>query len=108
MRRGKTLNFLNYMTEIIPRGKFVLIRPDDVDKKTESGIIIPDNAEQETKDYGVVIAIGDPLLNETFDLDIGDRVIYSKYAGERLDEGGEILILIDESEIIAKLCITSD
>lgn len=94
------------MKSIIPRGQFVLIKPDDVDKTTKSGIFIPDNIEQETKDYGEVLAISNDLIdkdNAKFDTDlkVGDKVIYSKYAGERIDDNGEIFILIDEKEILA-------
>ena len=111
----KTQNSQN-LSKIVPRGKFVLIKPQEVSKKTDSGIFIPDNTEQETKDIGEVIAISDkldikyqisngvdePTTINNFDLDVGDTVIYSKYAGETIDDRGEIFILIDESEIIAK------
>jgi co-chaperonin GroES (HSP10) len=87
---------------IIPRGKNVLVQRDDPkDRKSEHGIITPDNVDQEQKAYGTVIEVG-PLIK---DLKKGDHVIYGAYAGEdiEVDEKGKKVDykLLDDEDIIA-------
>ena len=78
-------------------------------KKSDSifSIILPDNTEQEAKDTGEILAFpegsydvtDDNYLSLIFsDLKIGDKVIYSKYAGETIDDNGETKILIEEDK----------
>lgn len=85
---------------ITPRGKNVLVKPDDSKKReTEGGILIPTNVEQEQKSIGTVVAVGPEA--EVKDIVIGDRVMYGTYAGEtiKVNEGGkevEYKLLYDE------------
>lgn len=66
---------------IEPRGKYVLIKPDDADnRESEHGIISPDSVEQEQKAQGIVIAVGADIA----DVKKGDHVIYGSFAGEGL------------------------
>lgn len=89
---------------IKPRGKYVLVKPDEkANRKNENGIIIPSNVEQEQKSQGDVIAVGDVK-----DIKKGDKVIYGTYCGELLkviEKGKEVeyRLLLDE-DIIAFIC----
>lgn len=87
--------------KIIPRGKWILVKPEDpAENKTISGLIIPATNEQEQKAQGVVVAVGE----EPKGLKIGDRIVYGTYAGEDMTirEGSEEVeykILLEEDVI---------
>jgi len=88
--------------KIIPRGKQVLVKPDEEKSRIlESGLVTPDNVEQERKAFGVVIAVG----SEITDIKKGDKVIYGTYSGDDIsfaDTGKEVdYKLIYEDEILA-------
>ena len=59
-----------------PLGDRVLVLPQEVETKTASGIIIPDNASKEKPTQAKVIAIGSDVEHVA----VGDNVIYSKFA----------------------------
>jgi len=88
--------------KIIPRGKWVLIKPIEKEaRETEYGLILPASQEQEQKAQGTIQVIGDEIKG----LKIGDVVIYGAYAGENLktrENNKEIdyKLLLDE-DIIA-------
>lgn len=66
---------------IVPRGKYALIRPEAEDSRVMgNGILVPDSVEQEQRSQGEVIAVGDGID----DIKAGDKVIYGTYAGETL------------------------
>jgi co-chaperonin GroES (HSP10) len=69
------------MKKIYPRSKQILVKPDSEEsRESESGILTPDNVEQEKKSIGTVISVG----KEIEDIKKDDRVIYGAYSGERL------------------------
>lgn len=74
--------------QIKPIGERIVVREIEVEKKTESGIIIPDSAAKEAPKYAEIIEISDELLNkdETKDLfKIGDYVIFTPYSGTKVE-----------------------
>lgn len=86
----------------------VLILPDSPEEVSKGGIIIPDTAkEQQTK--GLVIAIGIMTLSGSQQqVKVGDRVLYSKFAGNDLEVGefklrairhGDISAVIEQAQI---------
>ena len=83
---------------IIPRGKQVLVKPNDAESRvSEHGIISPDNEEQETKAIGTVIAVGPEIK----DIKEGNKVIYGAFAGEQISfkestEEVDFVLLFDE------------
>ncbi len=84
-----------YMTTITPLGRRVLIEPLKPVEKTSSGLFIPDSAQQAPQEANV-ISIG----SEVKDIAIGDRVIYSHYAGTKLDYDGHSYIVVEEIDVI--------
>ena len=87
---------------IIPRGKYVLIKPTSKEStETDNGIIIPSMVEQEQKSQGEVADVG----SEVKDIKTGDIVVYGAYAGEsiKVKEGKETVDykLIFDEDIIA-------
>jgi chaperonin GroES len=69
-------------------------------------LYIPDTAKEKPI-QGDVIAVGNGRLEKgervPMDLKVGDRVVYGKYSGTQVDLEGEEIILIKESDVIAKL-----
>jgi chaperonin GroES len=92
--------------KVRPLGDKVLIKRDEAESKTESGIYLPESAKDRPKS-GVVTAVGNGSLNtETGErtpltVKAGDRVIFSSYAGTEVKLGTEELLIMSESEILA-------
>lgn len=90
--------------KITPRGKQVLVRPDEEESRTlASGLVVPSNVEQEQRAIGTVLAVG----SEIKDIKVGDRIIYGAYAGEkiRLRESGKEVdyVLLFDEDVLAFL-----
>jgi co-chaperonin GroES (HSP10) len=67
--------------KIIPRGKWVLVKPlSDEVKESKYGLILPDTEEREQKAQGVVESVG----KEVVDIKAGDVVVYGAFAGENI------------------------
>lgn len=89
----------------------VLIKPDEVETKTASGIVIPDlvtDKERKAVEYGTVITVGprafidygrDPTI-----LKGGDRVSFARYSGKAIkDIDGIEYILVNDQDILAQI-----
>ena len=71
------------------------------------GIIIPDTAKEKPQ-KGKVVAVGDGAVNEDgsrrpLDVAEGDEVLYSKYGGTEVTVDGDELLVLRESDVLAKL-----
>ncbi len=85
----------------------VIVKRLDNERKTASGIVIPDSAT-EKPDQGEVLAVGPGKKTEDgkilpVDLTIGDKVLFGKYAGQSVKVDGEELLVVREDEILAVL-----
>ncbi|MCX8480964.1 MAG: co-chaperone GroES [Sediminibacterium sp.] len=78
----------------------VVIRSAPAEQKTSGGIIIPDTAKEKPQ-KGEVVAIGTGKKDEPITVKIGDNVLYGKYAGTEINIGGEDLLIMRESDILA-------
>ena len=84
----------------------ILVRRDEAETQTESGIFLPEGSKDRPK-TGLIEAVGDGKLNtETGDriplgVKQGDRVIFSSYAGTEIKLDGEELLIMSEDEILA-------
>ena len=92
--------------KIVPLADRVAIRPLEETETMKGGLYIPDTAKEKPI-QGEVIAVGAGRLEKgervPMDLKVGDRVVYGKYSGTQVDLDGEEIILIKESDVIAKL-----
>jgi chaperonin GroES len=72
----------------------------------KGGLYIPDTAKEKPI-QGEVIAVGPGRMEKServaMELKVGDRVVYGKYSGTQIELDGEEIILIKESDVIAKL-----
>lgn len=94
--------------KIIPLGDRVLVKPVslDHDKKSKSGIIIPETVSKERPEQGKVVAVG---AGKTTDdgkiiptkVKVGDIVVFSKYGPDEIKIDGEEYYILSESNILA-------
>ncbi|NLK43555.1 MAG: co-chaperone GroES [Tissierellia bacterium] len=86
-----------------PLGDRVVIKKVEVEEKTKSGIVLPSSAKEQPQ-MAEVIAIGADILNDEKKKDqikIGDKVIFSKYAGTEIKVDGEELTILKLTDILA-------
>ena len=82
-----------------PLGDRVLVKVKEVETKTASGIIIPDNASQEKPTTAEVVAIG----SEVKDIEVGNQVMYAQYARTAtVSIAGTDYLVMETSEILGK------
>jgi len=77
----------------------VLVRPNEAEEKTSSGIIIPDSAKEKPQ-QGTVVLVGVAKKDETVEVKPGDVVLYGKYAGQELTINGSDYLLMSQSDIL--------
>jgi chaperonin GroES len=90
-----------------PLGDRVVIKPLQREERTKAGIVLPDTAKEKPQE-GEVIAIGPGRMTDEgkripMELKVGDRVIYSKYAGTEYKDGDDEYLILRESDILAKV-----
>ena len=89
-----------------PLADRVVIRPLEREEVTKSGIVLPDTAKEKPQE-GVVEAVGNGRLNENtgkrepIDLKVGDKVIYSKYAGNEVKLDDQEYLILAEKDVLA-------
>ena len=89
-----------------PMGDRLVVKPIQSEEKTKSGIYIPDTAKEKPQE-GKVIAVGPGRMTDEGkrippDVEVGDIVIYTKYGGSEIKIDDEELIIMRESDILAK------
>jgi len=89
-----------------PLADRVLVRPIEREEVTKGGIVLPDTVKEKPQE-GEVLAVGDGRLSEDgkripLDVKVGDIVIYAKYGGTEIKIEDEELIILRESDILAK------
>jgi chaperonin GroES len=90
-----------------PLGDRVIVRAVEEEATTASGIVIPDTAKEKPL-KGKVLAVGSGKLDDDgkripLDVNEGDEVIYSKYGGTEIVVDGEDLLVLRESDVLAKV-----
>ena len=89
---------------IKPLADRVVIKALPLEEKTKSGIIMPDTAKEKPQE-GEIVAVGPGKTEKgeriALDVKVGDRVIYSKYAGTEVKYDGQEYLILKESDILA-------
>jgi len=90
---------------IKPIGERVVIKALPSEEKTASGIVLPDTVKEKPQE-GEVVAVGTGRLLDNgqraaIEVKVGDKVIYSKYAGTEVKVGGEEYLIVRDSDILA-------
>ncbi len=83
--------------KIIPLGERVLLKAKEAEKKTASGLFIPQTAQEKTQ-FATVVAIGD---DENIKVKVGQTVLHDKYAGTQIKDNGEDYLIVNSGDILA-------
>ena len=86
--------------KIKPLADRVLVEAAAAEGKTAGGIIIPDTAKEKPQ-KGTVVAVGPGKKDEPMTVNIGDSVLYGKYAGTEITIDGKNYLIMRESDIVA-------
>ena len=86
--------------KIKPLADRVIIRPQEAEEKTASGIIIPDSAKEKPQ-KGTVVAVGPGTKDDKMEVKVGDVVLYGKYSGNEITVGDEDYLIMKQSDILA-------
>jgi chaperonin GroES len=83
----------------------VIVKADEAEEKTASGLILADSAKEKPT-RGSVIAVGEGKFNDQgvrvpLDVKVGDVVIYSKYGATEVKNGSEELLILRDTDIYA-------
>lgn len=90
---------------IKPLGDRVLVEASAKEEKTASGIVLPDTAKEKPQE-GTIVAVGAGAVNKdgqriALEVKVGDRVLFSKYAGTEIKYEGKEYLIMKESDIHA-------
>ncbi|KOR33880.1 MULTISPECIES: co-chaperone GroES [Planktothricoides] len=93
------------ISTVQPLGDRVFVKISASEEKTAGGILLPDTAKEKPQ-LGEVVAVGSGKVDKNgkripLDVKIGDKVLYSKYAGTDIKMGNEEYILLTERDILA-------
>jgi chaperonin GroES len=90
---------------IKPLGDRVIIELVESEEKTASGIVLPDSAKEKPQE-GKVVAVGTGRVLENgervaLEVTVGNRIIFSKYAGTEVKYEGTEYLVLRENDILA-------
>ena len=89
-----------------PLADRLVVKPIEREEVTKGGIVLPDTAKEKPQE-GKVLAVGPGRLSDdgkriAMDVKVGDTVIYAKYGGTEIKIEDEELVILRESDILAK------
>lgn len=86
--------------KLVPLGDRVVIKQLIAEETTKSGIVLP-GQEKEKPQQAEVVAVGPGTEDVKMEVAVGDKVIYSKYAGTEVKLDDEKLIIVKQEDILA-------
>ncbi len=84
----------------------IVVRPNEAETQTASGLVIPDTAKEKPQ-QGEVLAVGPGRRSDTsgelipVGIDVGNTVLYSKYGGTEVAVDGEDLLVLNSRDVLA-------
>ena len=84
----------------------IVVKPDEAEATTASGLVIPDTAKDKPQ-QGKVLAVGPGRRSETsgelipMDVSVGDTVVYSKYGGTEITADGQEVLILTARDVLA-------
>ncbi len=91
-------------TSIRPLEDRILVKPEEGEETTISGIVIPDTAKEKPQE-GTVLAVGPGRFEDgarvPLDVSVGDTVLYSKYGGTEVKHNGEEYLVLSARDVLA-------
>ena len=90
-----------------PLGDKIVVQREESEERTEGGIYLPDSAKNKPT-RGTIVSVGDGRLLEdgsrgAMQVKVGDRVLFTSYAGENIEIGDTEYVLMSEAEVLAVL-----
>ncbi len=94
------------VAKLQPLADRLVVKPVQKEEMTKSGIVLPDTAKEKPQE-GEVVAVGpgrmtDDVKRVPMDVKVGDIVIFAKYGGSEIKIDDQELIILRESDILAK------
>ena len=86
----------------------IVVKPGDAEETTASGLVIPDTAKEKPQ-QGEVLAVGPGRRSDQsgelipVDVNVGDKVVYSKYGGTEITVEGQDLLILNARDVLAVL-----
>jgi chaperonin GroES len=95
------------MATIRPLGDRVLVKPIEQEAETASGLLLPETAKEKPQE-GEIVAVGAGRRDDdgdriALDVEVGNRVIFAKYAGTEIKLDGEKMLIMKESDLLGIL-----
>ncbi len=92
-------------TQLKPLGSNVIVKPTPREEMTKSGIVLPDTAKERPQE-GEVLSVGpgrflDDGSREAMDVQVGQRVLFQKYAGTEFKLEDDELLILSQKDILA-------
>jgi chaperonin GroES len=84
----------------------IIVKPGEAEQTTVSGLVIPDTAKEKPQ-QGEVLAVGPGRRSDQtgdlipVDVKVGDTVVYSKYGGTEITDGGDELLILNARDVLA-------
>ena len=91
---------MSKQVNIKPLADRVVIQPKAAEEKTASGIFIPDTAKEKPQ-RGIIVAVGSGTKDVAMEVQVGDEVLYGKYAGTELNIDGTDYLIMKQNDILA-------
>ena len=93
------------VSTVKPLGDRVFVKVNASEEKTAGGILLPDSAKEKPQ-VGEIVQVGPGKRNDdgsrqTLEVNVGDKVLYSKYAGTDIKLSGDEYVLLSEKDILA-------
>jgi chaperonin GroES len=96
--------------DLQPLGDRLIVEVLDEEETTISGIVLPDTAKEKPQ-RGKVLSVGPGARDEDgeyikMDVEVGDEIIFSKYGGTEIKVGADDVLILRESDVLAKVVTT--
>ena len=89
-----------------PLGNHIIVKAQEEDTATKSGIVLPDTADKERPEKGEIVAVGpgrvlDNGQTEPMSVKVGDVVLFKKYSPDEIKVDSQDYLVLNESDVIA-------
>jgi chaperonin GroES len=93
--------------DLQPLGDRLIVEAIEEEETTTSGIVLPDTAKEKPQ-RGKILAVGPGIRNDSgeivpMEVAVGDEIIYSKYGGTEIKLGADDVLILRESDVLAKV-----
>ena len=88
-----------------PLGDRIVVKPSEQEEQTASGIFLPETAKEKPQ-QGSIVAVGPGVRDDSgervaMDVEVGNIVLYAKYAGTNIKLDGQEYLILKESDVLA-------